>query len=81
LLNEPYSGFDVIEYAKSVQPSCKAIVLTSYPSTHTAVASIRLKAVDYLSKPVRKEKVLSAISNAIHGAVSITSSHYCPVKH
>ena len=45
-LGKPYSGLEIIKHTQSVYPKCKAVVLTSYPSTHTAVESLRMQAVD-----------------------------------
>lgn len=70
---KPYSGLDIVQYTKSHFSACKVMILTSYPSTHTAVASLRMNAVDYLSKPVSKEDMLAAVSNAFIGRAIVKS--------
>lgn len=69
-LGQSYSGLDIVKFTLSLYPDCKAIILTSYPSTHTAVASLRLQAVDYLTKPVGQQELLAAVRRAFD------SGHY-----
>jgi len=59
-----YSGLDIVKYVASVYPRSKAIIITSYPSTHTAIAALRLHAVDYLPKPSSHDEILAAIGRA-----------------
>ena len=63
-LGKSYSGLDIVKHTLSVYPKCKAIILTSYPSTDTAVAALRLNAIDYLFKPASRTDVLYAVSRA-----------------
>lgn len=64
-IDKPYSGLDIVKHLISQQPECKAIILTNHPSTHTAVASLRMQAVDYLTKPVNPKDVLAAVRRAL----------------
>jgi DNA-binding NarL/FixJ family response regulator len=66
-LEKTYSGMDIVKHARFVCPKCKAIILTSYPSTHTAIASLRMQVVDYLTKPASQEDILSAVRQALCG--------------
>ena len=71
-----YSGFDILEYVRSVNDSCGIVIMTSYPCTDSAVQALRIKASDYLTKPVKtteliatvqkvmKEQALTAVSDA-----------------
>lgn len=63
-IDKPYSGLDIVKYLLSVQPECRAIILTNHPSTHTAIASLRMQAVDYLTKPANPKDMLAAVSRA-----------------
>jgi DNA-binding NarL/FixJ family response regulator len=76
-LEKPYSGMELIKHAQSVCPKCKAIVLTSYPSTHTAIISLRMQVVDYLTKPANQEDILCAVRRALCGNDNhmVLSSH------
>jgi len=64
-LEKPYSGMEIVKYAQSVYPKCKAIILTSYPSTHTAITSLRMQVVDYLTKPANQEDILCSVRRAL----------------
>jgi len=55
------NGFEVLEHLRSLNPNCKVIVLTSYGSLATAVAAVKLGALDYLSKPVDLDVLLSTL--------------------
>jgi len=64
-LDKPYSGIEIVKYAQSVCPKCKAIIMTSKPSTHTAITSLRMQVADYVIKPVSQKDVLSAVRRAL----------------
>jgi two-component system, response regulator RegA len=56
-------GLDAIGVVKEHSPNCKIVVLTGYGSIATAVESVKLGAIDYLTKPVSFE----LIESALHG--------------
>ena len=64
-LGKPYSGLDLIEYMRRIQPKTHAIVLTSYPSADSAIKALRLKVDDYLINPVQAEILLRAVAEAL----------------
>ena len=66
-IDKPYSGLDIVKYVISLQPECRAIILTNHPSTHTAIASLRMQAVDYLTKPANPKDMLAAVGRAFAG--------------
>lgn len=68
-LERNYSGLDIIRHVTTAHPGCKAIVMTSYPSTHTAIAALRLSAVDYLCKPATRQEIMAAVSKAFADSV------------
>jgi CheY-like chemotaxis protein len=43
----------------------RVIFLTAYPSIDHAVAALRLGAIDFLTKPVRPQNLLSVVRNAV----------------
>lgn len=67
-LGHTYSGLDISNYAVSVHPDCRVIILTSYPSTHSAIAALRLQAVDYLTKPVGSGEIVNAVAHALNSS-------------
>jgi DNA-binding response OmpR family regulator len=60
------SGVDVLEEAKKISPTIKAVMLTGFPTIETAQKCLELGADEYLVKPIdiyeleeKVEKVLS----------------------
>jgi len=58
------SGLDVVRDLKDLRPSMSIIVLTGYGSIATAIESLRLGAVHYLSKPVDVDQIVAAFGTA-----------------
>jgi DNA-binding response OmpR family regulator len=52
---------------KKEWPLTKAVMMTAYASTDTAVKAIRLGAVDYLSKPFTPDELRSTVELALSG--------------
>jgi two-component system response regulator RegA len=60
---EDGNGLDVISALKRLRPDARAIILTGYGNIATAVTAVKLGAVDYLSKPVDADDVVTALLN------------------
>ena len=58
------NGLDVVSALKRKRPEARAIVLTGYGNIATAVAAVKMGAVDYLSKPADADDVLPPCSPA-----------------
>lgn len=58
---EDGNGLDVVETLRDVRPECKVVVLTGYGAIATAVAAVKIGAVDYLSKPADATDVTNAL--------------------
>ena len=54
------NGLDVVRDLHAVDPTTRILVLTGYGSIATALESVRLGAVNYLTKPVDADQVLAA---------------------
>lgn len=54
------SGLDVVRDLKGLRPEMAILVLTGYGSIATAIESVRLGAVHYLSKPVDVDQIVTA---------------------
>ena len=50
---EDGNGLDVVETLRERRPDCRVVVLTGYGAIATAVAAVKIGAIDYLSKPRR----------------------------
>lgn len=55
------NGLDVVEAIRSVRENARVIVLTGYGAIATAVAAVKLGAIDYLSKPADADDVENAL--------------------
>ena len=58
---EDGNGLDVVEVLREARPDARAIVLTGYGAIATAVAAVKIGAVDYLSKPADANDVEKAL--------------------
>jgi len=58
---EDGNGLEVVERLHAVRPDARVIVLTGYGAIASAVAAVRIGAVDYLSKPADADEVTQAL--------------------
>ena len=55
------NGLLVVEALRESRPDCRVVVLTGYGAIATAVAAVRIGAVDYLSKPADADDITRAL--------------------
>ena len=55
------NGLDVVEALRSKRPDCRIVILTGYGAIATAVAAVKIGAVDYLSKPADANDIVGAL--------------------
>ena len=58
---EDGNGLDVVEVLRDRRPDAKVVVLTGYGAIATAVAAVKIGAVDYLSKPADATDIVNAL--------------------
>ena len=58
------SGLDLIRELKTLDDTTNILVLTGYGSIATAVQSVRLGAIGYLTKPVDADQILAAFESS-----------------
>lgn len=58
---EDGNGLEVIEALREKRPNCRIVVLTGYGAIATAVAAVKIGAIDYLSKPADANDVTNAL--------------------
>lgn len=58
---EDGNGLEVIETLREKRPDCRIVVLTGYGAIATAVAAVKIGAIDYLSKPADANDVTAAL--------------------
>jgi len=61
------NGLEFLKLVKKEWPLTKAVMMTAYASTDTAVKAIRLGALDYLSKPFTPDELRSTVGLALSG--------------
>jgi two-component system chemotaxis response regulator CheY len=59
------NGVEAVAYFRREYPSIPVIVLTGYPDVKLAVEFMKEGVVEYLVKPVEKEKLVEAVMKAI----------------
>ncbi len=62
---EDGNGLDVVEMLHEHRPDCRVVVLTGYGAIATAVAAVKIGAVDYLSKPADANDVTNALLSRV----------------
>ena len=55
------TGLDAVERIRNINSNSKIIVLTGYGAIATAVAAVKIGAIDYLSKPADANDILNAL--------------------
>jgi two-component system response regulator RegA len=58
---EDGNGLDVVEALRERRPDCRIVVLTGYGAIATAVAAVKIGAIDYLSKPADANDITNAL--------------------
>jgi two-component system response regulator RegA len=57
------SGLDVVQALHEVKPEARIVMLTGYGNIATAVAAVKVGAVDYLAKPADADDIERALNN------------------
>ena len=60
------NGLELLKLVKDQWPLTKAVMMTAYASTDTAVKAIRLGALDYIPKPFTPEELRNTINRAVN---------------
>ena len=55
------SGLSIVKKLSSSNPKCRAIMLTGFGNIATAVAAMKVGAIDYLPKPANAEQIKNAL--------------------
>ncbi len=55
------TGLDAVESIRKINPDSKIVVLTGYGAIATAVAAVKIGAIDYLSKPADANDILNSL--------------------
>ncbi|MCJ8503188.1 response regulator [Desulfatitalea alkaliphila] len=61
------NGLELLKSIKTQWPDTKAVMMTAYASTDTAMKAIRLGALDYLPKPFTPKELRNLVDQALAG--------------
>ncbi len=61
------NGLELLKTVKKQWPHTKAVMMTAYASTDTAVKAIRTGALDYIPKPFTPDELRSTVEKALEG--------------
>jgi DNA-binding response OmpR family regulator len=61
------NGLELVKMVKKEWPVTKAVMMTAYASTDTAVKAIRIGALDYIPKPFTPDELRATVENALSG--------------
>jgi two-component system chemotaxis response regulator CheY len=67
------NGTEAIAYFRAQYPSTPIVVLTGYPDVQLATSLLKDGVVDFLTKPVDRDKLLSAVKTAMEKRSMFTS--------
>ena len=59
------SGIDLLKAARKVDPDLEVVVMTAYGTVETAVEAMKEGAYDFVSKPLRRMELVSALRKAL----------------
>ena len=68
------SGLTIVRDLKALDPATVVVVLTGYGSIATAVASIKLGAASYLTKPTDADRIVAAFDGTLPAQVATVPS-------
>jgi DNA-binding response OmpR family regulator/flavodoxin len=61
------NGLELLKMVKKEWPLTKAVMMTAYAATDTAVKSVRLGALDYIAKPFTPAELRDTVEQALSG--------------
>jgi len=70
------SGVEAVDYFRRKHPTTPIIVLTGFPDLDLAVEFMKEGVVDYLVKPIEKEKLVEAVQQAAKQRKIFESSNF-----
>jgi len=58
-------GIELLKLVKEIDPNLALIIITAYGTVESAVEAMRHQAFDYITKPFRKEQILTTVEKAL----------------
>jgi len=66
-----YSGVEILQKIKIINPKTQVIIITGYSDVRVAVDALKKGAFDYVTKPLYPDEILLTIQNALNSEVEI----------
>ncbi|WP_285009466.1 sigma-54-dependent transcriptional regulator [Pedobacter faecalis] len=70
------TGIDVLSYLRDRQMDVPVVIMTSFNDVRTAVRSMQMGAVDYITKPVNPDELLMVINHALNSGDTPSSIEF-----
>ncbi|MGP8050128.1 MAG: response regulator [Desulfobaccales bacterium] len=58
-------GIELLKIVKEIDPNLALIIITAFGTVESAVEAMRHNAFDYITKPFRKEQILTTVAKAL----------------
>ncbi|MGB7913548.1 MAG: response regulator [Desulfobaccales bacterium] len=58
-------GIELLKMVKELDPNLALIIITAFGTVESAVEAMRYNAFDYVTKPFRKEQILTTVEKAL----------------
>lgn len=71
------TGIDILRQVRQSGNECPVVMITGYPNVETAAEAVRLGAVDYLPKPVKKDDLLAVTETALKKELARKAENRC----
>jgi len=65
LLMPGMDGIEVLQRIKKIDPAAAVIIITAYGSVESAIAAMKIGALDYIQKPFKHDELLRTIERAV----------------
>ena len=68
------NGVEILNRVRKAHPDLLIVILTAHATVESAVAAVKLNAVDYMLKPCKPEDLILTISRALEERAETTAS-------
>ncbi len=58
-------GIELLKLVKEIDPNLALVIITAFGTVESAVEAMRHNAFDYITKPFRKEQILTTVAKAL----------------
>lgn len=65
VLSNGRNGLHLLRILYEIQPTCKTILISAWPTVDSAVQAMQYQVFGYLTKPIKKAELLAMVAQAI----------------